>query len=157
MEKCRKCNTELNEFNWVKSLKERNSKICSPCNLKLGNEWRKENREIANAISLKRYYKDPKKHHLLVDKARKKVRLETIMAYGGKCVNCNIIDTDVLEIDHINNDGAKERKENLFGYNLCRKLKKEGYPKDRYQLLCRNCNWKKELKHRSGLSIIQNN
>lgn len=151
MGKCRKCNAELNELNWAKSLKEKNSKLCSTCNLKLGNKWRKENRQRANAMALKHYYKDPKKHRLAVDKSRKKSRIEAIIAYGGKCVSCQTTDTEVLDIDHINNDGSKERKENLFAYNLCRKLKKEGYPKDRYQLLCKNCNWKKELKRRASL------
>ena len=38
-------------------------------------------------------------------------RLAAIQAYGGCCAYCGDTDLDVLEIDHINNDGAKQRKE----------------------------------------------
>jgi hypothetical protein len=112
-------------------------------------KWREDNRDKANAMALKHYYKNPKIHHERVRISRGKLRIETIKAYGGKCCHCGTADFEVLDIDHIENDGAKERKENLFAYNLYRKLKKEDYPKARYQLLCKNCNWKKELKRRS--------
>ena len=145
MGNCRKCNIELNQNNWVKSLRKKNSKICSKCNLALGNKWRKENRKRANANALKHYYKNPQKHHKVVHKARVKVRIDMNAEYGGKCSNCGISDIDILDIDHINNNGAEDRRNNLYGYNLYRHLKKKGYPKDEYQLLCKNCNWKKHL------------
>lgn len=147
MEVCRKCGIELNDDNWVPSLRKRNSKICSRCNLKLGNEWRAKNRKRANEMARKHYYKDPSKHHRVVDKARKKVRMDMIEAYGGKCIRCGISDVEVLDIDHINNNGAEDRRNHLHGYNLYRHLKKLGWPKDEFQLLCRNCNWKKHLEN----------
>ena len=148
MSNCRICNIELNENNWFPSLKKRGSAICKKCNNNKMQIWRENNRRRANAMALKHYYKNPKKHHAAVHKARVKLRLDMIKDYGGKCVDCGIIDVDVLDIDHVNNNGAEHRRKNLYGYNLYRYLKKLGFPKDEYQLLCRNCNWKKEILRR---------
>mgnify|MGYP001599221854 CR=1 FL=1 len=145
MEKCRVCEIELNAINWFPSLKKRGSLICKKCNNDKMSLWRADNRERANKMALKHYRKDPKKHHDSVHKARVKVRVEMIVAYGGKCNHCAISDIEVLDIDHIDNSGASDRKNNLHGYNLYRKLKKEGFPKENFQLLCKNCNWKKHL------------
>ena len=145
MDKCRVCNIELTDGNWAKSLKNKNSRICKECHYKNGMIWRNKNRDKVNKSALKNYYKDPKKHHIAVQKARVKVRLDMISEYGGECSTCGISDVDVLDIDHIDNNGADDRKHNLYGYNLYRHLKRLGWPKDNFQLLCKNCNWKKHL------------
>lgn len=150
MKICRVCNIELTGENWFVSLKKRGSCICKKCNNDKMQQWRRLHREQANELALKHYRKNPKKHHLAVNKSRVKVRLDMIIAYGGKCVNCGITDFDVIDLDHINNNGAEHRRKNLYGYNLYRYLKKLNFPKDEYQLLCRNCNWKKELQRRKS-------
>lgn len=147
---CRNCNCQLDDTNWMPSLKAKNSAICRKCSNEKGNIWRRANSEKVKANGRERYYADPKQCHERIKRSRKNTRIETLLAYGGVCVNCGIADLDVLDIDHIFNDGASERKANLFAYNLFRKLKKEGYPKDRYQVLCKNCNWKKELHRRQN-------
>jgi hypothetical protein len=89
---------------------------------------------------------------------RNKARDEVIALLGSKCANpynlphpdwCN--EKRVLEVDHINGDGWKERKEigssgngKYFRYIL--KKIKEG-SKD-YQLLCCNCNKIKQTEKR---------
>jgi hypothetical protein len=70
------------------------------------------------------------------------------MEYGGKCLNCGITDIDVLDIDHIKNNGSIHRKTGFHGHRLYQLLKKENYPKEDYQLLCRNCNWKKYIENK---------
>ena len=148
MKNCRVCNIELTELNWAASLMKKNSCICKSCHLDLCRKWRKENREKANLIGRKHYRLSPRKHMDSCNKSRIKVRIDMINEYGGKCCNCGINDIDVLDIDHVNNNGASHRKQGMFGYNLFRYLKKNNWPKDDYQLLCKNCNWKKELKRR---------
>jgi hypothetical protein len=148
MKNCRVCESELTEANWMPSLQKRNSAICRPCHNKKGNKWRADNPEQAKALSRKWYHKQPKRSHEVTSKHRRKLRTETIIEYGGKCAKCGIDDHDVLDVDHIFNDGAIDRKKHLFAYNLYRELKRLGYPKDRHQLLCKNCNWKKELERR---------
>lgn len=44
-------------------------------------------------------------------------RLELLALLGGKCVitDCNVIDVDMLHLDHIKDDGKEDRKR--FGSN----------------------------------------
>lgn len=73
-----------------------------------------------------------------------KIKLDVIKNYGGSCVCCGIIHPDFLTIDHINNNGYIDRKENnRSGDKMYKWLKKNNYPKDNYQLLCYNCNLSK--------------
>jgi hypothetical protein len=145
MKQCRVCANLLTKENWMPSLEKKNCAICRECNNAKGREWRKNNREKFNKYSLERYFKNPKRSHEITNRSRVKVRIEMIQSYGGKCCNCGVDDIDVLDIDHVHNNGAEDRKNNLYGYNLYRRLKKLNWPKNNYQLLCKNCNWKKHL------------
>lgn len=78
---------------------------------------------------------------------RQRLRLEMTKAYGQKCACCGEDEVLFLELDHINNDGFSDRKINGAGVKLLCRLKKAGWPKDRYQLLCCNCN---QGKKRNG-------
>lgn len=71
---------------------------------------------------------------------------------GGKncCSRCGINDIRVLDIDHIENNGAEERR--ISGNNLIHKIFLSGFPVG-YQILCRNCNWIKELEKRNKDNI----
>lgn len=65
-----------------------------------------------------------------------------IMAhYGDKCACCGETEFHFLTLDHINNDGAKQRAKigRRTGFNLYRWLINHGYP-DGLQTLCYNCN-----------------
>lgn len=64
---------------------------------------------------------------------------------GGKCNHCGIDDKVVLAFDHINNDGSKLRFKagSTKLYNDIEELQEQ-----RYQLLCHNCNWRKEYYRR---------
>lgn len=68
---------------------------------------------------------------------RAALRLETIEAYGGRCVCCGEDWPMFLTIDHIDGDGWLEKGK---GWHLYKRLKSQGWPKDKYQLLCFNCN-----------------
>ncbi len=75
------------------------------------------------------------------------LRMEVIAAYGGRCRCCGDPNWQFLTVDHIYGDGAIERKAGLYS-NFYQWLKDRGFPKDRYQLLCMNCNI---AKHRYGV------
>ncbi len=74
-------------------------------------------------------------------------RLEMIEAYGGTCVCCGETRPEFLSIDHIFNDGAEERASDTKwrAGRIQYVLRDLGYPRDRYQLLCFNCNIAKHI------------
>jgi len=65
-------------------------------------------------------------------------RQEIIKKLGGKCVRCGIDDIRVLQVDHINGGGNKEKRN--FTNNQIRKMIMNDNG-SKYQLLCANCNW----------------
>lgn len=76
------------------------------------------------------YLKRMKKH-------RKQQRLIVLEHYGEVCVCCGEKTYEFLEIDHINGDGAKHRRE--IGHSIINDTIKRGFPKN-LQILCANCN-----------------
>jgi transcription elongation factor Elf1 len=127
---CRKCaNSRRNEWNAVaRGFDSRE-------------EWRQHRDEVR---------KQNKIQALKRNSARNKqinwlMRLEMIAGYGGKCQcpGCQETTPEFLTLDHINNDGKAERAISGFktNYSLFIRLKAAGWPQDRYQLLCMNCNW----------------
>lgn len=72
------------------------------------------------------------------------------MAYGGKCVECGEADTEVLVLDHVNDDGHEHRK-TVGNPQVFLDLKRRGYPPV-VQVLCANDNMRKERK-RLGLVL----
>jgi hypothetical protein len=104
---------------------------------------------------LKTQAKKRRKYRKLIRIQHKKwrdaLKLEVIQIYGGKCAckGCTVTHPDFLTVDHKNNDGAKHRKQMRSGKKVKSLtsfyawLKKRGFPKDRFQLLCWNCNLSK--------------
>lgn len=90
-------------------------------------------------------------------KYRYKLKLEMLEAFGWKCQCCGEDNPHFLTMDHVMNDGRQHREE-VGGFQSVEVLygaaRKEGWPKDKYQLLCMNCNWAKgkwgECPHKSG-------
>lgn len=83
------------------------------------------------------------------------IRLEMVAAYGGKCCQCGEDDPIVLVLDHIGDDAKADRRANGHkgGWMMYQKLKKRGWPKDVHQLLCQNCNFRKEYKRRRAYAV----
>ena len=79
-------------------------------------------------------------------------KLEVLSHYGkdGKLLcawegGCDVVDVDMLELDHVNNDGAEDRRKNGKGtQRFYARLRKNGFPEG-YQTLCCNHNRKKEI------------
>lgn len=74
-------------------------------------------------------------------------------AYGGKCACCGERHIEFLTIDHVFNDGKVHREElqSMSGDSrprLYKWLVKNNFPKDRFQLLCMNCNFHKRFGDR---------
>jgi len=112
--------------------------------------WRKANPEKVKATRSRNYQKNKEKINLRIRTWYRQIKLNLLKVYGGgkiACSNCGFEDADVLELDHINNDGKHERDQlKMSTPQFYRYLTKKNYPdKERYQVLCRNCNWKKHI------------
>lgn len=134
MKLCPVCKIEkpLDDFNKNKTKKDKLDYRCKQCKRK----WRLEKlKDQEYAIS----------NRLRHQQRTKRIRNDVINEYGGKCVNCGINDYRILCIDHVNNDGYMERKNNPNTLKIYLFLERIGCPKDRYQLLCHHCNFLKRL------------
>jgi len=92
-----------------------------------------------------------------VEKFQQERKIRVLTKYGPngtmQCswLGCSVIDPDMLSIDHVNNDGAKDRKSIGTGNSLYRYLDKNS-PRG-FQTLCHNHQWKKEFDRRRNLRI----
>lgn len=75
------------------------------------------------------------------------IKLQILKAYGNKCICCGENEIDFLAIDHINNDGYKNRRKGRTGgISFYRQVIKNNFPHD-LQILCHNCNWSKHVNN----------
>ena len=80
------------------------------------------------------------------NRLRRKVRAEMIAAYGGQCACCGENHPEFMSIDHIGGGGHAHRRTLRNSHNsMARELKRLGFPKDKFRLLCMNCNWAKGM------------
>lgn len=73
---------------------------------------------------------------------RSRAKIEMLTHYGNACVCCGEGQSEFLVLDHINNDGAQERRSlhsGRGGAAFYARLRRLGWPPG-YQLLCYNCN-----------------
>jgi hypothetical protein len=74
----------------------------------------------------------------------RKLRSDLYAIVGSKCVGCDLEDVRVLEFDHINDDGAIDRRKFKGARSMLEfYVKNPDMAKERLQTLCRNCNWLK--------------
>ena len=96
--------------------------------------YRMKNKEKRREAGRKYHQDNSEKHkaeHLYL-------RLIVLEAYDNECACCGEKNLAFLTIDHIFNDGAEDR--DRAGTNLYKRLRSQGYPKDRFRILCYNCN-----------------
>lgn len=114
---------------------------------KWNNDWINANRERYNASKF--IY-------------REKTKLEVLTYYSNgkpKCVLCGFENIDGLCLDHINDDGAEQRRllkisgRGTTGMNTYEAIKKHGYPQG-LQVLCANCNMIKELQRKRAKRLL---
>ena len=74
-----------------------------------------------------------------------KRRTVLVNLMGGICKCCGENDPIYLQFDHVNNDGNLEKKSERGHRSWKLSLKAYQANPNRYQLLCANCNWAKQL------------
>jgi hypothetical protein len=100
--------------------------------------------ESIRGIPIKEYmrqYREKNRLHLNRSKQleREVLKREVFAEYGNVCACCPEDRYEFLSIDHIEG-GGKNKVPNCTGKDLYRWLRKNGHPKDKFRLLCHNCN-----------------
>lgn len=136
LEKCIDCSNTAIE-NQIRCIKCRNRQ----------NKYRQEHLQTHKDYMKKYHSKEDviRRNEYSRNRARE-VRLEVLIAYGSKCIQCEEDRLPCLEIDHINNDGAQHRRDmkiNGGSNSLTQWLKRNNFPKG-FQILCGNCH---RIKH----------
>jgi hypothetical protein len=67
----------------------------------------------------------------------RRIKEQFISAYGGACQCCGETTYEFLSLDHIGGGG----RAGCGGVKSYLKARREGWPKDKYRLLCMNCNF----------------
>jgi len=111
-------------------------------------KWAEEHRDQLNKQNRLNHHKRMK-NPLFVIKERErnrkrelKLKIEVFTHYSNgipKCACCNENIIEFLALDHINNNGAEDRKKGLHGAVMYRYVRKNNYPEG-FQVLCHNCN-----------------
>lgn len=118
------CQTDMKKDNLVIRYDEKDKcKYCGDIS------WRKNSRFCAKCRNI-----DEKNKHI-------DLKLEIFSKYGNCCRFCNEKNIEYLTIDHINNDGARHRKD--IGRDIYSWLKRNNFPRENFQTLCFNCNYLK--------------
>lgn len=130
---CKRClaKKDLDSFGKVKSCVDGHRNICKYCVNK--DQIHKKNTNPERLARHRKYARDSGK------RCRDLVKEELLIAYGSRCTCCGETIKEFLTVDHIFNDGAVYRKSKNKRH-FYKQLKDLGFPKDRYQLLCWNCN-----------------
>lgn len=144
--RCDACRLKTNQAMRSYNARKKSKGICYTCPAPAA-----EGRTRCNACRGKfnLYWQDYRKRYkdwfqAVKKKSSVKLRMECLKEYGGACACCGEEMAAFLTLDHIYNDGGKERKEiNRSGIDFYRWLKRQGFPKGRYQVLCYNCNMAK--------------
>jgi hypothetical protein len=113
---------------WTKEQRNKYNLAYRKANPDKVDEWRRRNAVIAR-------------------RKNKEKRNEVFLLLGNKCRRCGFNDFRALQIDHINGNGIKDKKEKS-GLYIKAVLKEILAGSKKYQLLCANCNWiKREERH----------
>ena len=77
--------------------------------------------------------------HVAISGDVSKAKMEILAAYGGTCAICFESEPRFLELHHICNDGAGDRRKNGIAGAFWKYLKEQGYPSHGLVVLCANC------------------
>lgn len=107
------------------------ARICKVCRAESHDKYRRANLK-----------KVSKKESRLSAKRMRECWIKILSEFNNECQCCGETRQSFLTLDHINGDGADHRRRQN---NMYVAVVREGIPRDRYRVLCMNCNW--ALRH----------
>lgn len=113
--------------------------------------WNQKHREQRNKINRDYRKKHPEKVKEWRQKYWKNLRNSALNCVGNGailCSHCGFSNIKAIQIDHINGEGLSSKKGLTTGgfYRRILKMSIEEV-KEKYQLLCANCNWIKRVEN----------
>jgi hypothetical protein len=151
---CRACQSDL-RVSWKERNRERVAErnrewaLANPDRVKAAQErWKQRNPGIAAQRMREWRLANLDRHRETNRRNDKRIKDECYNAYGGyNCACCGETEPAFLTIDHVNNDGAKHRREVVGlgrggGKKIYAWLIANNFPPG-FQILCMNCNWGK--------------
>lgn len=89
--------------------------------------------------------KEAENQRLRTKRFLRQARDRVLNSYGRRCTCCGEERYEFLTIDHIHGDGAAHRRQFSNLNKLYVNILSQGCPKDKYRILCMNCNWGSRL------------
>lgn len=118
--------------------------MCRRCYHRMARRrWTAENRERERAKTAAYHQANKHRVNANLTERRRAARREIMDRLGNRCQCCGETTPVFLTIDHVQNDGAADRK--LSRHLMHARILAEGCPAERYQILCWNCNAAKGL------------
>lgn len=154
--KCNKCGVlkSLDSYHKHKLMKDFHSNECKICH-KINNqkwysdntkkcglqqkEYRIKNHDKVREIEKKSFLRNREKRLFGMRQYIIKLKDFVYKMYGDKCDCCGETNREFFAIDHINGGGTEERRK-LGTRGILIMASKEGFQKEKYRLLCHNCN-----------------
>lgn len=136
MKTCSTCYKRKPESDFYKNLAYKDGMACSckKCRRKVGRI-----RYHGNLEYFRRYTNNNTKRY------NRNLKRQIISAYGNKCTCCGETEERFLTLEHKNHDRAEHIKKLGYAAYIYRDVRKQGFPKDKYTILCMNCNFATRL------------
>ena len=115
--------------------KHKGKGLCGPC---IQKQNRVTNPELYKEQGRKSYARNIEAMRMRARRQKAMLKAELLTAYGGRCMCCGETAPEFLSIDHANGDGQEHRKRVGSG-GVWGDLRRQGYPREGYRLLCMNC------------------
>lgn len=128
---CPRCLSTARDKDKSTYAKRKRQGLCHVCSKPV-----KDGRTVCTPCALRHSQKAAKK--------RLEIKLRVLLAYGGKCACCGESHFEFLTMDHVNNDGAKQRKEIGNASAIYKWIIANNFPEG-FQVLCFNCNFSKSV------------
>lgn len=123
---------------------ERKSRRCVDCDRDAKAKHKSKHGDALRAkqaeVLRRSYAENPEAYRRYARDQRARLRAEFLAEYGGRCVCCKESEPAFLTLEHKNRDGAQHRAQRGDSTQILRDLRRRGWPKDAYEILCFNCN-----------------
>jgi hypothetical protein len=110
---------------------------CRLCTNTVNKQWRVANPEKQRYEGSWQHRNPEWRRKNLSDKYRA-LKQKVLRAYGSRCATCGFEDERALQLDHVHENGAEDRRKRTPLQRL-QQIVADNYPDD-YQILCANCN-----------------